>query len=69
MIKRRLKSVTAPKVKRKKTVTAEDRARRLAAKKRYTKNRQKILKAAKVRRSKLTTAEKAFNKKTCCFPA
>ena len=67
MIKRRIKSVTAPKVKRKTVITSEDRQRRLKAKKRYAKNRSKILKAAKLRRSKLTVAEKAFNKKRAEF--
>ena len=63
MIKRRIKSVTAPRIKRKTTLTTEQRAARLKAKKRYQKNRTKILKAAKDRRKKLTSAEKAFNKK------
>jgi hypothetical protein len=67
MIKRRLKSVTAPKRKRKTVITAEDRKRALERKKRYAKNRQKILKAAKLRRSRLTSSEKAFNKKRAEF--
>ena len=63
VIKRRIKSVTAPRIKRKTTLTPAERAQRLKAKARYKKNRAKILKAAKERRKKLTSAEKAFNKK------
>ncbi len=63
MIKRRIKSVTAPRIKRKTTLTPAERAQRLKAKARYKKNRTKILKAAKDRHKKLTSAEKAFNKK------
>lgn len=66
-IKRRLKSVTAPRRKKKTTLTPEERARRLKARLNYKKNRTKILKAAKVRRKKLTTAEKEFNKKRAAF--
>lgn len=66
-IKRRIKSVTAPRAKPKTPVTAADRARRLKAKQRYRKNKAKILKAAKVRRKHLTTSEKAFNKKRAAY--
>lgn len=67
MIKRRLKSVTAPRRKKKVMVDLKVRQKKLAAKKRYLKNRSKILKAAKVRRKKRTVAEKAFDKKRAAF--
>lgn len=66
MIKRRLKSVTAPR-KRPKPKTTESRKAAAVAKKRYVKNRTKILKAAQKRRQKLTLAEKVFNKKRTAF--
>lgn len=68
MIKRRVKSVTAPCLRKKKKIhTPESKKKAVAAKKRYLKNRSKLLKAAKLRRSHLTTAEKLFNKKRAEF--
>ena len=66
-IKRRLKSVTAPKAKKKLPVTEAMRKQRLKAKQHYAKNKTKIRAAAKVRRKKLTTAEKLFNKRRAEF--
>jgi len=66
-IQRRLKSVTAPRHKKKTSLTPAERKARLKAKLNYKKKRQKILKAAKVRRMHLTPAEKAFNKKRAAF--
>jgi hypothetical protein len=64
MIKRRIKSVTAPPRKRSLlTLSPAKRKAKLKAKQHYQKNKAKILKAAKERRKKLTPAEKEFNRK------
>lgn len=67
VIKRRLKSVTAPRRKKKTSLTPEEKLARVKARIHYKKNKTKILKAAKVRRKKLTTAEKEFNKKRAAY--
>ncbi len=66
-IKRRLKSVTAPRHKKKTSLTPSERKARLKSKLHYKTNKHKILKAAKERRKHLTPAEKDFNKKRAAF--
>lgn len=67
-IKRRLKSVTAPPMRRKvKSKTPAEKARAAKAKLKRKRDRVKIAKAAKLRRSRQTPAEKEFNRKRAAF--